>query len=94
MESWTQEFVDLHEPGFFEFDEHGLGSFVFGTISGAMDVRAAEAESMLEFSWLGGSEDKQLLGRGYFIFSDPDEGVGTFYIHTGGESGVAICRDE
>jgi len=93
METWTQEFIDLHEPGFFYFDKSGLGSFLFGTIHGSMDVRVSQREPLLEFSWLGESEGNELCGRGCFSFSSPDEGEGTLYIHTGGQSGVTIHRE-
>ena len=93
METWTQEFVDLQEPGFFEFGEIGLGSFVFGTIRGAIDVRVSLKEPLLEFSWLGSAEGNELCGRGNFFFSTPEEGVGTFFVHSGGQSGVSIRRE-
>jgi len=32
MEMWDQDFVDLIEPGYFQFDEDGLGFFVFGAV--------------------------------------------------------------
>ena len=93
MQTWTKEFVDLVEPGFFEFSEEGLGSFVFGTIQGVMDIRVSHREPRLEFSWLGNSEGNELCGRGNFHFSTPDKGEGTLFIHTGGQSDVSICRE-
>ena len=93
MENWTQEFVDLQEPGFFEFGKDGLGSFVFGTIRGVVDTRVSDREPRLEFSWLGSSEGNELCGRGGFLFSTPDEGEGILFIHTGGQSGVSIRRE-
>lgn len=93
MQTWTKEFVDLVEPGFFEFGDDGLGKFVFGTIRGAMDVRVSHREPLLEFSWLGNSEGNELCGRGCFLFPDPDEGQGTIFIHTGGQSDVSIHRE-
>lgn len=93
METWTKEFVDLVEPGFFEFDAGGLGAFVFGTIRGDMDVHVSLRYPELAFSWLGDSEGTQLVGRGHFEFPTPDEGQGTLYIHTGGRSGVSIRRE-
>ena len=93
METWTQEFVDLEEPGFFEFGEDGLGSFVFGTIRGVIDIRVSHREPLLEFSWLGHSEDNEICGRGTFLFSTPEEGEGTLFIHTGGQSDVSIRRE-
>ena len=93
METWSQDYVDKNEPGYFEFDEHGLGSFLFGTIRGTMDVRRAPDQPLIEFSWLGDVEGKQLFGRGYFNFTNPDEGEGILFIHTGGQSGVTIHRE-
>ena len=91
-ENWTQDFVDLVEPGFFEFDSNGLGHFVLGNIIGDLDVRAAENAPFLEFSWLGTAEGKPLCGRGQFHFTLPDHGEGTLFIHTGGQSGLSIRR--
>jgi hypothetical protein len=37
METWAQHYVDLVVPGFIEFtdeDEHVMGTFQFGTVSG------------------------------------------------------------
>jgi hypothetical protein len=34
MEMWDQDYVDLVEPGFFEFGSDGMGSFVFGAVHG------------------------------------------------------------
>lgn len=93
METWTQEFVNLHEPGYFEFDKSGLGSFLIGSIHGAMDLRVSDREPLIEFSWLGGAEGNELCGRGIFYFPTPDEGNGTFFIHTGGQSAVSIRRE-
>lgn len=93
METWSQEYVDKDEPGYFEFDDQGLGSFLFGTIHGVMDCRVAEDEPLLEFSWLGDVEGNQLFGRGYFRLVNPAEGEGVLFIHTGGKSGVSIRRE-
>lgn len=93
MQTWTKEFVDLVEPGFFEFTEDCLGRFAFGTIKGAMDVCVSSREPYLEFSWLGEAEGNLLCGRGNFSFSTPDKGEGTLFIHTGGKSNVSIHRE-
>ena len=53
----------------------------------------AEDEPLMEFSWVGDVEGNQLFGRGYFRLSNPDEGEGVLFIHTGGQSGVSICRE-
>lgn len=94
METWTQDFVDLEEPGYFEFSEDGLGAFVIGSIKGALDVQVSEKDSLLEYSWLGGSQGHTLSGRGNFLFALPDEGEGTFFIHTGGQSKASIRRQK
>ena len=55
-------------------------------------MRVSDSEPLLEFSRLGQSEGNELCGRGSFYFSTPREGKGTLFIHTGGQSGVSICR--
>ncbi|WP_186297185.1 hypothetical protein [Shewanella algae] len=38
MSNWDQDYVDLVEPGYFEFTDDGLGEFVFGAVKGWVDA--------------------------------------------------------
>jgi len=49
MEMWDQDFVDLIEPGYFQFDEDGLGFFVFGAVEGQIDYRIPDDGGRVEF---------------------------------------------
>ncbi|WP_203434317.1 hypothetical protein [Nitrosococcus halophilus] len=91
METWPQEYVDLEEPGYFEFTED-KGEFVFGAMRGWLDVRVSTRVPMLEFTWQGVWERDEYCGRGIFEFPDPDHGEGMFFIHSGDESAVKIER--
>ena len=93
METWSQDYVDLNEPGYFEFDERGLGSFVFGEFRAEMDVRVSSQEPRLEFSWLGQCRGHELCGRGICTFPTPEDGEGVFFIHCGGQSGMLLQRE-
>ena len=92
METWDQDYVDRVEPGFFEFDEEGLGAFVFGVVRGWLDVRVSSQKPFLEFSWQGESEGDELCGRGWFEFHTSDIGEGMLFVHCGGESKIKIKR--
>jgi hypothetical protein len=56
METWSQDMVDLVQPGFFEFDSEGMGEFAFIALRGWVDVRVSTREPILEYSWQGASE--------------------------------------
>jgi hypothetical protein len=92
MTTWPQDYVDLDEPGYFEFTEDGLGQFVFGAVKGWLDVRVSHRTPYLEFSWQGTCEGDDLCGRGKIEFPTPLQGDGEIYIHCGDESGFIIER--
>lgn len=55
MDVWNAAYVDLVVPGFIEFemeDDHLMGQFQFGTVSGGLDcrVRDVSGESYVEWS--------------------------------------------
>ena len=93
MDTWSQEYVDLVEPGYFEFTEDNLGSFVFGVVRGWLDVRVSHRRPFLEYSWQGQSEGDEYCGRGWFEFETPDIGEGRIFLHCSDESGVKIARE-
>ncbi len=93
METWDQDYVDLEEPGFFEFEEDQQGAFVFGAVRGWLDVRVSTREPLLEYSWRGESEGDDLCGRGWFTFETLDKGEGMLFIHDGDDSRVVIERE-
>jgi hypothetical protein len=93
MDTWEQDYVDLVEPGFFEFGADDMGAFVFGAVQGWLDLRVSTKEPFLEYSWQGTCEGDELSGRGWFMFKSPDLGEGMIFIHCGDESGVNIERE-
>lgn len=93
MEMWGQDYVDLVEPGYFEFDEENMGQFVFGAVSGWIDARASSRTPLIEYSWQGACEGDDLCGRGWFEFPNPNKGEGMLFIHCGDESGIIIERE-
>jgi hypothetical protein len=70
MEQWDQDYIDLVEPGYIEFDEDDLGEFTFGTVHGFLDCRIQEKSipQKIEFSWDGSSENDLANGRGWAVF--------------------------
>lgn len=90
MEMWDQEFVDLVEPGYFQFDEDGLGFFVFGAVEGQVDYRMSDDGGRVEFSWSGNDDGRQKSGRGWFQILSSRSAKGEFFIHCGDESAVEI----
>ena len=93
METWDQDYVDLVEPGAFEFERGGQGQFVFGTVSGWLDVRVSAKERLVEFSWQGQSDGDDACGRGWFKFPTANRGEGKLFIHGSDDSGVTIERE-
>lgn len=90
MAEWDQKYVDLIQPGYFEFTEDGLGEFVFGAVKGWVDVRVSTRMPVMEFSWQGVSEGDDMCGRGRVDFISPIEGEGHLLIHCGDESAFRI----
>ena len=93
MEQWAQEFVDLVQPGYFEFTEDGFGEFAFIAVRGWLDVRVSSQRPLLEYSWEGTDERDPRSGRGWFEFNTPKKGTGVFFFHNGDESEVRIERE-
>lgn len=92
MSNWDQDYVDLVEPGYFKFTEEGLGEFVFGAVTGWLDVRVSKSEPYMEFSWQGECEGDDLCGRGKITFTTPFKGEGELFIHNSDESEFIIER--
>lgn len=92
METWDQDVVDLVEPGYFQFDEDGLGFFVFGAVEGQIDYRVSDGGERVEFSWSGNDDGSEKSGRGWFQLLSSRVAKGEFFIHCGDESGVEIER--
>jgi len=90
MEMWDQDFVDLVEPGYFQFDEDGLGFFVFGAVEGQIDYRIPDDGGRVEFSWSGNDDGSEKSGRGWFQLLSSRSAKGEFFIHCGDESAVEI----
>ncbi len=93
MTAWAQNHVDLVEPGYFFFDNEGMGEFVFGAVKGWLDVRVSSQRPFMEFSWQGVCEGDELSGRGWFEFESPNVGEGMLFIHCSDESGIVIERE-
>lgn len=87
---WDQEFVDLVEPGYFQFGEDGLGFFVFGAVEGQIDYRISDDGARVEFSWSGNDDGREKSGRGWFRLLSSRAAKGHFFIHCGDESAVEI----
>jgi hypothetical protein len=90
METWGQDFVDLVEPGYFQFDRGGLGFFVFGAVEGQIDYRISGDGKRVEFSWSGNDDGREKSGRGWFQLLSSRLAKGEFFIHCGDESAVEI----
>jgi hypothetical protein len=93
MKTWDQNYVNLIEPGYFEFTADGLGEFLFGAVRGWMDVRVDSRTPYLEYSWQGECEGDDYCGRGWFEYPTPNKGEGKIFIHCGDESELTIERE-
>ena len=90
MGTWGQNYVDLVVPGFIEFeyeDDHLMGTFQFGTVSGWLDCRLRDIDSatFIEWSWQGRSDTDPGSGRGWATLVD-GELVGHIFIHCADDS--------
>ncbi len=90
MEQWDQEYIDLMEPGYYLFDNKGMGEFVFGTVSGFIDCRYDDAEDTekVEYSWEGTSDMDLVCGRGWFKLTENGQLYGRLFIHNSDDSWV------
>ncbi len=61
MEAWDQEFVDLVEPGYFEFGADGSAEFQFGCVFGTF--RWTQGRAAAEAGWFGNDEMDPASGR-------------------------------
>jgi hypothetical protein len=83
MELWDQDFIDLIEPGYFEFGAEGFGYFGFGAVQG--DVDAQLEGDTWHFSWIGDDEGDPRSGRGWMRLADGKLN-GRFFFHRGDAS--------
>jgi hypothetical protein len=68
IETWAQDSVGVVVPGFIEFkpeEDHLMGTFPFGTVSGWLDcrLRDIDAATFIEWSWQGQSDTDPGNGR-------------------------------
>ena len=94
MEQWDLDYIDLVEPGYFLFDDKGMGKFVFGTVYGFIDCRFSDDKDIprVEFSWEGTSEMDPACGRGWFELRDKNQIYGRLFIHNSDDSWVKAER--
>ena len=99
MEVWGSDYVDLIVPGFIEFehpgdeDEHIMGGFQFGTVSGGLHAhtRTVADELFIEWSWEGRSDNDPGCGRGWAQVVS-GELVGRIFIHLSDDSAFRAKR--
>lgn len=94
MEQWDQDYIDLVQPGYFQFSKDGLGEFVFGTVNGSLDCRYDNKKDpkKVEFSWEGTSEYDPVSGRGWLEIVEADQIQGMLFFHNGDESWVKVKK--
>jgi len=90
MELWDAEFIDMVEPGYFQFDADGGGEFVFGAVQGGLDCRRAEAG--LRFTWTGSDEMDEASGDGDAQLKDDGTLTGQIRFHLGDVSSFTARR--
>jgi hypothetical protein len=70
MNVWALAYIDLVVPGIIEFqleDQHLMGLFQFGTVSGGLHcaLRELGGETFVEWSWQGQHDTDPGCGRGW-----------------------------
>lgn len=93
METWDRSYIDLVEPGYFRFEDDGMGEFVFGAVKGFIDARYSDAGDKVDYSWQGVCEGDDYCGRGWFVLESPSSASGRIFIHCGDESGISIGKE-
>ncbi|MDA3922681.1 MAG: hypothetical protein PF501_18690 [Salinisphaera sp.] len=91
MQEWDRDFVDLVEPGHFRF-EGDIGNFVFGAVTGQLDLRYGAEGDHVAFSWAGMDEGDDVSGRGWLQLTAADTAEGRLLIHLGDESDIRLER--
>ncbi|WP_445359524.1 hypothetical protein [Microbulbifer sp. ANSA005] len=94
MEQWDQEYIDLVEPDYFNFEKGGQGQFVFGTVNGFIDCRYDNEKhpTKVDFSWEGSSEHDPVSGRGWFKIKSENSIYGMLFIYNSDESWVKATK--
>ena len=66
-EEWDQDYLDLVEQTYIEFDDNAQRSFVFEVVKGWLDCRFNNYEDQpkVKFSWEGESEFDSVCGIGW-----------------------------
>ena len=90
MEQWDLDYIDLVEPGYFLFDDVGMGNYVFGTVSGFINCRFSDVKGIprVEFSWEGISEMDSACGRDWFELKEKNQIYGRLFIHNSDDSWI------
>lgn len=96
MEVWARDYIDLVIPGFIEFkyeEDHLMGEFQFGTVSGWLDCRVRDVNGVtyIEWSWQGQSDTDPGCGRGWATLVN-DELVGRIFIHCSDDSAFKATK--
>jgi hypothetical protein len=69
MALWDNDYLDMVEPAYIQFQSNGLGEFKIGCVVGGLDCTFfADAA---EFTWEGSDEMDPVSGRRLSVRSDP-----------------------
>lgn len=96
MEVWGQKYIDLVVPGHITFemeDDHLMGSFQFGTVTGWMDCRVLEMSDgpIVEWSWEGHNDADPACRRGRAHLED-GKLTGRLFSHASDDSAFEAVK--
>lgn len=93
MSAWDNDFIDLEEEGYFDFDPKGCGQFHFGCVNGCIDYQLTkrDGEPAVEWSWDGHDEMDPVQGRGWAVITG-NELHGKLFFHNGDDSAFVASR--
>jgi len=90
MELWDAEFIDMLEPGYFQFDVDGGGQFVFGAVQGGLDCHYSQSD--VHFTWAGSDDMDEASGDGDAELEEDGTLKGEIRFHLGDESSFTAGR--
>ncbi len=90
MELWDAEFIDMLDPGYFQFDVDGRGQFVFGAVQGGLDCHYSQSD--VHFTWAGSDDMDEASGDGDAELEADGALKGEIRFHLGDESSPADGR--
>ena len=91
MPDYTDDYPDMVEPAYIQFEANGSGEFAFGCVTG--HIWGASATDNVAFSWNGNDEMDEANGDGSAEIQPDGSLQGKIRFHGGHEATFTARRD-